>query len=168
MRPSLFHGAPAALCVHGSRQATSKTSRIECASHAEGQPPDLAALKPMSAAASAKDRGYKPAPKATSALEEQIAAGRSAATSAGNGVDEDMDAENVAAGGNSAAHDFDAGKQAARINAAMSRPGPAVRAEELSTEENPFAGHVPLEKPSKYRCVAVLWRARAQFTVCGW
>ena len=95
------------------------TRHDDCLLIVENTTPDLAALKPMSAAASAKDRGYKPAPKATSALEEQITAGRGAAHAAGNGADDDMGAENLATGGNGAAREFDAGKQAARINEAM-------------------------------------------------
>ena len=43
---------------------------------------------------------------------------------------------------------------AKRVDEAMKRPGPSVRAEDLDVKENPFAGHVPLEKPSKYRCAS--------------
>jgi hypothetical protein len=47
---------------------------------------------------------------------------------------------------------FDASAQADRIKAAMSRPGPSVRVEDLDLTQNPFASHVPLTAPSKYRC----------------
>lgn len=108
-------------------------ARARCA----GGSVDFAALQPYSAAASAADRGFKPAPKASDALAEAAAA-READASA---------AEAPAA----PAKPADPQAHAARVSSAMARPGPSVRTEDLSVESDPFAGHVPLEKPSKYR-----------------
>lgn len=112
-------------------------------SAADSAPVDFEALKPHSAAASAKDRGYVPAPAASDAVRTAGTQQAAAAATAASGD------ENMAP---AAGQPGDAAAQAQRINAAMSRPGPSVRAEDMSMAEAPFAGHVPLEKPSKYRC----------------
>lgn len=103
---------------------------------------DLEPLKPLSAAATGKERGYTPAPPATNSLVDALKARGDAA--AGDAA--------APAAAPAEAKPFDGKAQAERINAAMARPGPSVRAEDLDIAENPFAGHVPLEAPSKYRC----------------
>jgi hypothetical protein len=109
---------------------------------------DLAALKPLSAAASGKDRGYVPGPPASAALADAQQAAAAPEATTGDDDEHMVPADGEGASGKP----FDASRQAERINAAMARPGPAVRAEDLDVKDAPFAGHVPLEQPSKYRC----------------
>jgi hypothetical protein len=119
---------------------------------------DFGSLKPLSAAATGKDRGYVAAPAASNQLAEG-AQQRAAAAAArkGDGDDDDNDDDDGKAPGAATttakpAKPFDPSAHAKLISQAMARPGPAVRAEELTVGENPFGGHVPLEAPSKYRC----------------
>ena len=99
---------------------------------------DFAALQPHSAAASAADRGFKPPAKASDTLAEVAAERHADAADAGAPA--------------APVKPFDPQAQAHRVASAMARAGPSVRAEDLSVDTDPFAGHVPLEKPSKYRC----------------
>ena len=136
-------------CLLALCAARPRTKTLPTLWYADNTPVDFEALRPYSSAASAKDRGYVPAPAASETVRSNAAQQAAAVTAAAAAVSGD---ETSAAPANSTGAGTSADARPQRVNSAMSRPGPSVRAEDMSTEEAPFAGHVPLEKPSKYRC----------------
>jgi hypothetical protein len=115
-------------------------------SHADGSSIDFAELQKFSGAASAKDRGFVPKPVSkTHRMELTL------------DCTDAMDACESKPSMSGPAKPFDATAQAERVKAAMARPGPSVHVEDLDLAQNPFASHVPLTAPSKYRCVMLYY-----------
>lgn len=119
---------------------------------------DWAPLRLHSAAATAADRNFKPAPPPTADIRpmEVDAGPQQPARAAGDASEQQAEKK---------ARDEKAA--AARVEAAMARVGPSIRVEDLDTASAPFASHVPLEAPSKYRCVAVVHRRMRPQLICS-
>ena len=114
------------------------------------RPVDMAALKPFSAAANAKDKGHKPAPPALRVPPVPRPALAAAPPAPPADFESDDDEAIIAATVKAAkamrAPTAPAGAKAAD---AMARPGPAATAGDLLGV--PFTAGVPLEGASKYR-----------------